>query len=180
LFFISILFDFIFVTLTYNLFNKIGVYAWIALATVIANIEVLDYLTKRLTLAINSRTLETRIIPNKKAPEGANFKNGAAGGIYLGFAQRSQSVAIGTSLFLFAPFVRYPDSFALLNYCTFTCRLIIYNTYFEYLFGVRVENEPENLIIVSQTGFYLFAVLIFCELENIVHTVCNFWDSYTS
>ena len=47
------------------------------------NSEVLEYLTNRLTLAINSkvRTLKTLIIPNKKAPEGANFINGADSGI---------------------------------------------------------------------------------------------------
>ena len=40
LFFISILANFICVILAYKFFKRTGVYAWIALATVIANIEV--------------------------------------------------------------------------------------------------------------------------------------------
>ena len=45
--------------------------------------EVLEYLSNFITLAVNSkvRTLETRIIPNKKDPEGSNLLNGADGGI---------------------------------------------------------------------------------------------------
>ncbi len=47
------------------------------------NREVLEYLNEQIALIVNSkvRTLETRIIPNKKAPEGANFDNGAPDGI---------------------------------------------------------------------------------------------------
>ena len=47
------------------------------------NREVLEYLNEQIALIVNSkvRTLETRIIPNKKAPEGANLLNGAPGGI---------------------------------------------------------------------------------------------------
>ena len=45
-------------------------------------IELLDYLNNVIEIAVNRkvRTLETRIIPNKKAPEGANFVNGADSG----------------------------------------------------------------------------------------------------
>lgn len=45
--------------------------------------EVLEYLSNFITLAVNSkvRTLETRIIPNKKDPEGSNLLNGADSGI---------------------------------------------------------------------------------------------------
>ena len=47
------------------------------------NREVLEYLNEQIALIVNSkvRTLETRIIPNKKAPEGANLLNGADDGI---------------------------------------------------------------------------------------------------
>ena len=43
------------------------------------NTEVLEYLNEQVEECINSkvRTLKTLIIPNKKAPEGANSKNGA-------------------------------------------------------------------------------------------------------
>lgn len=41
LFFIAILLNFTGVIIAYRLFNKTGIYAWIALATVIANIEVI-------------------------------------------------------------------------------------------------------------------------------------------
>lgn len=46
------------------------------------NREVLEYLNEQITLMVNSkvRTLETRIIPNKKAPEGAFLINGAGDG----------------------------------------------------------------------------------------------------
>ena len=47
------------------------------------NREVLEYLNEQIALMVNSkvRTLETRIIPNKKAPEGSNLLNGADSGI---------------------------------------------------------------------------------------------------
>jgi len=40
LFFVTIIINFIGILLAYKLFNKVGLFAWIALATVIANIEV--------------------------------------------------------------------------------------------------------------------------------------------
>ena len=45
--------------------------------------EILEYLSNFITLAVNSkvRTLETRIITNKKDPEGSNSLNGADSGI---------------------------------------------------------------------------------------------------
>ncbi len=45
--------------------------------------EILEYISNFITLAVNSkvRTLETRIITNKKAPEGANLVSGADSGI---------------------------------------------------------------------------------------------------
>ena len=45
--------------------------------------EILEYLSNFITLAVNSkvRTLETRIITNKKDPEGSNSINGASNGI---------------------------------------------------------------------------------------------------
>ena len=47
------------------------------------NSEILEYLSNFIKITVNSkvRTVETRIIPNKKAPEGANSLNGAGGGI---------------------------------------------------------------------------------------------------
>ena len=44
--------------------------------------EILEYLSNFITLAVNSkvRTLETRIISNKKDPEGSNSINGASDG----------------------------------------------------------------------------------------------------
>lgn len=47
------------------------------------NTEVLEYLNDQVEECINSkvRTLKTLIIPNKKAPEGANFNNGADDGV---------------------------------------------------------------------------------------------------
>ena len=47
------------------------------------NSEVWEYLEEQVEELINSkvRTLKTLIIPNKKAPEGADFKNGASDGI---------------------------------------------------------------------------------------------------
>ncbi len=41
LFFIAVFLNFVGVIIAYKLFNKTGIYAWIALATVIANIEVI-------------------------------------------------------------------------------------------------------------------------------------------
>ena len=43
----------------------------------------MEYLSNFIKIAVNRkvRTLETRIIPNKKAPEGADFKNGASNGL---------------------------------------------------------------------------------------------------
>lgn len=48
-----------------------------------SNSDIADILTKNISdsLKIKGRTLETRIIPNKKAPEGANLLNGAPDGI---------------------------------------------------------------------------------------------------
>ena len=43
LFFIAIIINFSCVLLAYKLFAKTGLYAWIALATVIANIEVIKF-----------------------------------------------------------------------------------------------------------------------------------------
>ena len=47
------------------------------------NSEVWEYLCEQVEQLVNSkvRTLKTLIIPNKKAPEGANSKNGAEDGI---------------------------------------------------------------------------------------------------
>ena len=47
------------------------------------NKELLEYLNEQVSSVINAkvRTLETRIIPNKKDPEGANLLNGADSGI---------------------------------------------------------------------------------------------------
>ncbi len=47
------------------------------------NREVLEYLNEQIALMVNSkvRTLKTRIVPNKKAPEGANLLNGAPDGM---------------------------------------------------------------------------------------------------
>lgn len=47
------------------------------------NREVLEYLSEQIALIVNSkvRTLETRIISNKKDPEGSNLLNGAEDGI---------------------------------------------------------------------------------------------------
>lgn len=47
------------------------------------NAEVWEYLEEQVELIVNSnvRTLKTLIVPNEKAPEGANFKNGAGDGI---------------------------------------------------------------------------------------------------
>ena len=49
------------------------------------NSEVWEYLCEQVEQLVNSnvRTLKTLIIPNKKAPEGAIFKNGASNGIGL-------------------------------------------------------------------------------------------------
>ena len=48
-----------------------------------ADSEVLEYLSDFIKIAVNRkvRTLETRIIPNKKASDEAKFKNGASSGI---------------------------------------------------------------------------------------------------
>ena len=47
--------------------------------------EVWEYLEEQVEQLVNSkvRTLKTLIIPNEKAPEGANSLNGASGGILL-------------------------------------------------------------------------------------------------
>lgn len=47
------------------------------------NKELLEYLNEQVSSVINAkvRTLETRIIPNKKDPEGSNLINGAPDGI---------------------------------------------------------------------------------------------------
>lgn len=49
------------------------------------NREVLEYLNEQVDKTVNSkvRTLETLIIPNEKAPEGANSLNGASNGTEL-------------------------------------------------------------------------------------------------
>lgn len=86
LFFVSIFLNFIFVTLAYKLFNKTGVYAWIALATVIANIEVIkciDIFGMPLTLGnitYGSIFLATDILSEKYGIESARK------GVFIGFS----------------------------------------------------------------------------------------------
>lgn len=85
LFFISIILNFIFVMLAYKLFDKTGVYAWIALATIIANIEVVkcvDIFGMPLTLGnitYGSIFLATDILSEKY---GIKY---ARKGVFIGF-----------------------------------------------------------------------------------------------
>lgn len=85
LFFIAIIVNFWGVTLAYKLFSKTGIYAWIALATVIANIEVVkcvDIFGLPLTLGnvtYGSIFLATDILNEKYGREKAQK------GVFLGF-----------------------------------------------------------------------------------------------
>lgn len=85
LFFIAIIVNFLGVTIAYKLFSKTGIYAWIALATVIANIEVVkcvDIFGLPLTLGnvtYGSIFLATDILNEKYGREKAQK------GVYLGF-----------------------------------------------------------------------------------------------
>ena len=85
LFFISILLNFIFVILAYKFFNKAGVYAWISLATIIANIEVIkcvDIFGMPLTLGnitYGSIFLATDILSEKYGIKDAKK------GVFIGF-----------------------------------------------------------------------------------------------
>lgn len=85
LFFIAIIVNFLGVTLAYKLFSKTGIYAWIALATVIANIEVVkcvDIFGLPLTLGnvtYGSIFLATDILNEKYGREKAQK------GVFLGF-----------------------------------------------------------------------------------------------
>lgn len=85
LFFIAILLNFTGVIIAYRLFNKTGIYAWIALATVIANIEVIkcvDIFGLPLTLGnvtYGSIFLATDILNEKYGREKAQK------GVLLGF-----------------------------------------------------------------------------------------------
>ena len=85
LFFVSILINFIGVLCSYKLFGKIGIFAWIAIATVIANIEVLkcvDIFNMALTLGnvtYGSIFLATDILNEKY---GVNI---AKKSVYIGF-----------------------------------------------------------------------------------------------
>lgn len=85
LFFIAIIVNFLGVTLAYKLFSKTGIYAWIALATVIANIEVVkcvDIFGLPLTLGnvtYGSIFLATDILNEKYGREKAQ------NGVFLGF-----------------------------------------------------------------------------------------------
>lgn len=85
LFFIAIIVNFLGVTLAYKLFSKTGIYAWITLATVIANIEVVkcvDIFGLPLTLGnvtYGSIFLATDILNEKYGREKAQK------GVFLGF-----------------------------------------------------------------------------------------------
>lgn len=85
LFFTTILLNFLCVTLSYRFFGKTGVYAWIALATVIANIEVVkcvDIFGMPLTLGnitYGSIFLATDILSEKYGREKAQK------GVFIGF-----------------------------------------------------------------------------------------------
>ena len=85
LFFISLIANFVCVTLAYKFFSKTGVYAWIALATVIANIEVVkcvDIFGMPLTLGnitYGSIFLATDILSEKYG------KKHAQKGVFIGF-----------------------------------------------------------------------------------------------
>ena len=85
LFFISIFLNFVFVTLAYKFFRKTGVYAWIAIATIIANIEVIkcvDIFGMPLTLGnitYGSIFLATDILSEKYGIKSARK------GIFIGF-----------------------------------------------------------------------------------------------
>ena len=85
LFFIAIIMNFLCVTLAYKFFNKTGIYAWIALATVIANIEVVkcvDIFGLPLTLGnvtYGSIFLASDILNEKYGREKAQK------GVFLGF-----------------------------------------------------------------------------------------------
>lgn len=85
LFFLSIILNFTFVTLAYKLFDKTGVYAWIALATIIANIEVVkcvDIFGMPLTLGnitYGSIFLATDILSEKYGIKSAR------NGVFIGF-----------------------------------------------------------------------------------------------
>lgn len=85
LFFIAIIINFICVTLSYRFFGKTGIYAWIALATVIANIEVVkcvDIFGMPLTLGnitYGSIFLATDILSEKYG------RSKAQKGVFIGF-----------------------------------------------------------------------------------------------
>ena len=85
LFFTAIIVNFLGVTLAYKLFSKTGIYAWVALATVIANIEVVkcgDMFGLPLTLGnvtYGSIFLATDILNEKYGREKAQK------GVFLGF-----------------------------------------------------------------------------------------------
>lgn len=85
LFFVCILLNFICVTFAYKIFGKIGVLAWIALATVIANIEVVkcvDIFGMPLTLGnitYGSIFLATDILSEKYG------RKEAQKGVFIGF-----------------------------------------------------------------------------------------------
>lgn len=85
LFFTAIIVNFLGVTLAYKLFSKTGIYAWVALATVIANIEVVkcvDIFGLPLTLGnvtYGSIFLATDILNEKYGREKAQK------GVFLGF-----------------------------------------------------------------------------------------------
>ena len=85
LFFTAIIVIFLGVTLAYKLFSKTGIYAWVALATVIANIEVVkcvDIFGLPLTLGnvtYGSIFLATDILNEKYGREKAQK------GVFLGF-----------------------------------------------------------------------------------------------
>lgn len=85
LFFTAIIVNFLGVTLAYKLFSKTGIYAWVSLATVIANIEVVkcvDIFGLPLTLGnvtYGSIFLATDILNEKYGREKAQK------GVFLGF-----------------------------------------------------------------------------------------------
>lgn len=185
LFFLSLFLNFVFVTLAYKFFDKTGVYAWITLATIIANIEVMkcvDIFGMPLTLGnitYGSIFLATDILSEKYGLKSARK------GVFIGFFTLLVLTLITQIDILFIP---NQDDFvqeAMKTLFTLTPRIcfgsmiayLVSNTLDIILYEMIKELSPNNRFIWLRNNV---ATMTSQFVDTLIFTLISFWGIFSA
>lgn len=177
--------NFVFVTLAYKFFDKTGVYAWITLATIIANIEVMkcvDIFGMPLTLGnitYGSIFLATDILSEKYGLKSARK------GVFIGFFSLLVLTLITQIDILFIP---NQDDFvqeAMKTLFTLTPRIcfgsmiayLVSNSLDITLYEMIKELSPNNRFIWLRNNV---ATMTSQFVDTLIFTLISFWGIFSA